>query len=153
MPTTYYSPIECPGGFTPFTDPTAIGTRVIPAALWWDGLTKQWQLDGDQWASVHPVDQGMMIGCCFRRGSVPSAPDVGHTVFEIGNLGAANLKDDVDSRMRSANPVARLIAAGQAEIDRVDVAVEPHGRLLVQVAYFNLVTDPGRKQPRNLKVP
>ena len=153
MPTTYLgAPIYLPGGFGPLQTPTVIGARTVPEALWWDGTTKQWQMDGDQWSSVHPVDQAMMLGCCFRLGSIPSAPDIGNTVFEINSLGSPNIRDDVEARIRIANPVARMITEGKAVIDSVDTEVQAGGRLLVQVAYFNLVTDPRKLSRKTLPV-
>ncbi len=151
--TVYLSPSETPAGFGPFQQPTPIGSRIVPTALQWDGATRQWVLSGDQFASVHPVDQAMMIGCCFRRGSVPSAPDVGNTVFEIRSLGSSNVRDDAESRIRSANPVARLLAEGKVAIKSVDAEVSQWGRLLVAVTYHNLVTDVRRRNPIKLTVP
>lgn len=138
-----YSPASSFAGFDPVADPSAAGSRVYPQATHFDANSKTLLLSGSAYASLHPVDSQMAIGLLFAQGRFLGDPTIGHTLHlvELGQP-TARLQRDVEERVRSANPVARLLSAGDVEILSVQVEQDASiGRLSVQTTYRNLRTD------------
>src|SRR5690242_18105687 len=129
-----------PAGFDPVTDPPARKVLRGPAAMAYDGASRDWPLNvQNNYRSVHPVDQQMALSVLVRKGTIASAPNVGSTLHEITHLSAKTLQSDVDNRVRTSEPAATLVRNGQAKIlrNRIDVS---GNALQVAVEYVNLAT-------------
>jgi hypothetical protein len=109
----------------------------MAAGFHYDGATKDWLLNSHgQISGVHPVDEGMAISILVPQGSVKSSPATGNTFLAIRYLGAKNLAEQVRSAVTSANPLARLVAAGDATIVNIQHEIR-NSRLWVSVDYVN----------------
>jgi hypothetical protein len=123
------------GGASVLTEYGALGAR---RALAYDATSRDWQVDDDgAWVAVHPVQQMIEIGCLFAKGEFSGAPECGHTLLECTATGS-RLHDDVESRIRTAEPIATVLASGEAVIDSVDAERDSVGALRVAVHYRNL---------------
>lgn len=91
----------------------------------------------------HWVDDAMWTICRTRKGSVRSAPQVGHTVQEIQYIDERTTKAQVVDRVKVA--ASNLLARNLVRIDTIDVDLSVQGAIIYQVNYTNLVTaKPGR---------
>lgn len=117
---------------------------LLPAAVYYDGVSKD--TIRDQYGvhrSVHPTDQGITMSLLVRRGSCKSAPDMGNDLHTIMDLKADDLAEQIRTVVNAAEPLARLVSAGKAQIVRIDYTAE-RGRLGVAVQYLN--TETGERQ-------
>jgi len=123
-------------------DPIVTGTPrtfTTPAAIRYDGASRSFVQDSaGLLTACHPVDRLMAIGLLVKRGSLASSPTTGHTLHEITDLGSPNLAREVSDRLTQAQPVARVLAAGDARIDSIEHEIRPHGGIAVAVHYTNL---------------
>ena len=142
--TMLYPASAGPAGFNPPEDPSTPRDVSYLAAIEYDGATKSFPQDAlGRLRELHPVDQMMAIGGLFPKGSVKSAPHIGHTLKEIPFLDAPNIAADIRDRVELAEPIATVLGRGDAEILRIDHWVQS-GKLAAAIYYFNLVTDPKR---------
>lgn len=135
-------PADSLAGYDAVADPTGAAERTYPAALHFDASSKTLLLSGAAYADLHPVDSQMAIGLLFAQGSFLGDTTIGHTLRQV-QLGqpAARLQRDVESRVRTANPIARLLANGDVEILSVQAEQNARvGRLSVLTHYRNLRT-------------
>jgi hypothetical protein len=135
-------------------DPVIPGSdprKTIVAAMRYEGLTKDWELDANEnFAAVTPNEQAIVLAIAVKQGELRSSPTTGNTLHEILYLGSPNLGTDITNRVLSANPIARLIAAGSVSIDRIDYQVSTNpgaGRLKVAVYFRDLDVDPNKLNP------
>jgi hypothetical protein len=138
-----FTPFESPAGFDPVADPPASESSTYPAALHFDASSKTYLLDGTAYKELHPIDSQMAIGLLFAQGSFLGDKTIGHTLRDV-QLGqpTARLQRDVEERVRSANPVKRLLANGDVKIVSVQVGQNRRvGRLYVWTSYKNLRAD------------
>ena len=136
-----------PAGHDPIV-PSTPNDATYPAALRYDGYTKNWLFDdANRMRAITPVAQKMAIGLCFRKGSIKGAPQVGNTYYQIQYVDADNLALDIEQRTRSAVPVAQCLADREAEIIRIEHWVNrTTGQLIIAVDFYDLIADPERSQ-------
>ncbi len=142
MGATDYTPADSLAGYDAVAAPSEAVDRTYPAALHFDASSKALLLTGTAYSDMHPVDSQMAIGLLFAQGSFLGDTTIGHTLRHV-QLGqpAARLQRDVESRVRRANPVARLLARGDVEILSVQAEQNARvGRLSVLTQYRNLRT-------------
>jgi len=115
-----------------------------PAAIRFEGASRDWVLDqnGD-YRRVTPNEQAVVLALSVRRGALKSSPNVGNTLLDIQYLGGVKLGADIEDRVRIANPIARLLAAGAISIDRIDHETR-NGKLAVAVYFRDLQVDKNR---------
>ena len=140
MPTSSTAPSAGPAGHAPPSPRGEPQAYTGPVAVEFDGATRDWVVTDGDWQAIHPVDQQVAFGLMMERGKLKSAPDVGHTLREIRYLGGENLGADVRDRVRTANPIAQLIADEDIAVDRIEHSSEG-GRLAVAFYYVNLRQD------------
>lgn len=118
---------------------------VANGAIRYEGSTRGWvRAEDGQYVKLHPIEQAVALAMCTRKGSLKSAPQVGNTLSQIEYLGAPDIGADVEDRVRNANPLAALVAAGDIEITKIDHD-ETNG-LTVVVYFKNLrATDPSKE--------
>lgn len=137
-----------PNGIAPAgADPVQTGYTVRPlrpVALRFEGATRDWSLDtATNYRAVTPVEQGVALSLCVKQGDIKSSLTTGNTLHEIEYLGGAELGADIRDRVVTANPLARYLAEGQAEIVRIDHEEAPSG-FKVAVYFRDLTADPNR---------
>lgn len=136
-----YAVGEGPFGFDPVvtSDPRPVGRA--PAAQLYDAATRDFPLDSDgNFEAMHPVDQGVVLALATRRGSILSAPDVGHTLHQLDRSRSHDLQYQVELRVEAAMPLAGLLADGSVTTLRIDYDVTYQGRISVAYHYRNNVT-------------
>ena len=139
MPAGDYPAGAGPAGFDPVSDPLARRVFRGPAAMAYDGASRDWPLTPqNNYRSVHPVDQMMALSVLVRKGSIASAPIVGSTLHEIAYLNE-KLEGDVADRVKTSEPAATLLKGGRAAIKQIQVERTRSGFKTV-VSYVNLVT-------------
>jgi hypothetical protein len=130
-----------PAGFDPIRNGSSVSVNA-PNAIRYEGATRDWPLDANgQYQRIHWVEQAFALGCCTRKGKIKSAPNVGHTLFELKVLGGLNLSAEIEDRLRNAIPIASLLKNREAEITRIEHSSNPQGQLRVAVYFKNLVVD------------
>ena len=118
---------------------TAVTTRSAPAALAFDGSSRNFKLDSDgQYESAHPIDARVFNLLRIAAGSIRSAVDVGQTVRAIRYIDQRTIRATIEDRVRTV--LAPMIAAGEIRLLTVDIDTETRGRVLFAVNYVNLVT-------------
>lgn len=130
-----------PAGYDPAVGAPAGAVRTIPAALLYDGASRDFPLDASQggppyqYAAVHPVDQQVALRLQLQYGSVRSAPAVGAKfhLIPLDDRAAASAANEVD------RVLADLVAAGAVTVLRVTVVARlvVTGSLVVIVDYRN----------------
>jgi len=132
-----------PAGADPIQSGTPNGI-VEPTAIRYEGASKDFALDAaGNYRRVHPVDQAVAIGMMVRQGQLKSSPTIGNTLDQITYLTGPNLKSNVENRVRTANPIAALLASGSISIDHIDHNTTG-GKLVAVLYYRNLKLDPNR---------
>lgn len=112
----------------------------LPAAPYYDGRTKDTKLD--QYGvhrGIHPADSGMAMSLMVKKGSNKAAPNQGHTLAEIRDLKAADLAEQIRTRVEAAEPLARLVSERKVNITKIDHWAA-RGKLAVVVHYLNIAT-------------
>ena len=127
------------------SDPAVQNTP--PASIYLDLGTQDARVEGGLWASMHPVDQAVQLSFGVRRGTLRSAPNVGHELNEIRVLGNARFEGDVRAAARDAFPFARLVDDGSITHLATEVQRGKAGEFKVLVSYINnqLPRAPGQK--------
>lgn len=137
-----------PGGIGPAgVAPTVSGhttTPKRPVAIRYEGVTRDWAHDADaNYKAVTPVEQGVALALCVKQGDIKSSPTTGNTLHEIEYLGGPDLGADIRDRVLTSNPLARLIADGEAEVTKIDHEEAPNG-FKVAVYFKDLTADKNR---------
>ena len=125
-------PLILPSGRRPY----------LPAAPIYDGATRDWLLDSSgSYRGLHPVDLGMAMSFCQRKGDCKSAPQVGHELHLIPFLDAPGIDAVVQDKVYDAYPCSQYIANGRVKINSIqrETRNESNG-LAVVVNYTNLET-------------
>lgn len=113
----------------------ANGRPKPPRALLWNHETHDYDRDDDgQYVESHPVDAAVDLALTVRRGSLPSAPDVGHDLAGIEPIGP---RRDAKARAAVRKALQRLIARGDITILEIAVDGTDAGLLYVAVTYTN----------------
>ncbi len=149
-PSSAYLPITTPAGFAPTYRVEQPVVRELPAAQLYDGFTKQWTVLNGAWSAATPAQQAMAAGCLFRKGSITSAPLIGHTYHEV-DVPDNQLLDDVTQRTREAEPIKTALANGWVHIQKVE-AERQRGRLSIRVSFYDLTVDPTKTRLLNLSI-
>lgn len=140
-----------PAGADPVTS-TFAPRQKRPAAIRYEGATSDFELDHDgNYQAVTPVEQAVALSLSIRQGDIKSSPTTGNTLHEIVYLDSATLGADIDDRVRRSNPLARLLADGQAEIVRIDHEIGKQG-FKVAVYFRDLTADKTRTIRRDASV-
>lgn len=127
-----------PAGFGAAGDATPYVEPSLPVALQYDGATGDWIIDsGGEYATVHPVDQGVALALCVPRGSIRYARSVGSDIKEIDDLSEPGLRGRVEDAVKTAIPLASYLADGSVTIRSIDYETRPAGGLVVRVVYQN----------------
>lgn len=122
-------------GHPPLPTPSDAPAQSAPLALYYDPVTKDAVvLPTGELAGVHYVDARVALKLSIPRGSIPSVPELGHTLREIQYL-ADDLTSQVTNRVREA--IADDVREGDIAIDRIDVQRGARG-FACAVYYRNL---------------
>ncbi|MBA2687504.1 MAG: hypothetical protein H0U64_05340 [Gemmatimonadaceae bacterium] len=137
-----------PAGIQPAgADPIQTGYSTKPkrpTAMRYEGATRDWALDElDNYKAVTPTEQAVVLSICVRQGDIKSSPKTGSTLQEIVYLGGEDLGADIRDRVLTSNPLARLIADGQAEVTDIRHEETPSG-FKVAVYFKDLTADKSR---------
>lgn len=115
-----------------------------PAAMRYEGFTRDWALDAEaNYKAVTPVEQAVVLSICVRQGDIKASPTTGSTLQEIVYLGGDDLGADIRDRVLTSNPLARLIADGEAEVVDIRHEEAPSG-FKVAVYFKDLTADKSR---------
>jgi hypothetical protein len=129
---------ESPCGLDTQT-PTAPRNVTPPAALAFNGITKDFSLDANGlYESAHPVDSRFFNVMRIAANSIRSAQDVGHTVGSIAYIDKRTVQASVENRVRVA--AADMVNAGLVRIRDIELDTSVRGRIAYAVHYVNLVT-------------
>lgn len=91
--------------------------------------------------SMHPIDVGVRLAMFVQQGELRSSPETGNTLLKLDSLGTDRLQSEVESCVRSSNPIARYLREKSIEILRIESDFIPGiGALLVALTYRNLET-------------
>lgn len=128
-----------PCGMDPLPPPVPPRSVTPPAALRFDGASKDFLLDAEgHYLAIHPVDQAVAIALLVGLGTVTSAPGVGAAFRQIKRI-TPSTKTQAEDMARSA--LAKLTRAKKIQILDIEVEVQlPQGAVRVAVSYANLVT-------------
>jgi hypothetical protein len=135
-----YPPATTLAGFGPVVANDA-NRRALPPAPLVDKASREVPLETTGLVkALHPVDSQVSIGLGFRQGTIGGDPTIGHS-FHLVSLAQpqAQLQADVEQRARAANPIKRLLDAGDIEIISVQAERLPSG-LQVVTHYRNMRT-------------
>jgi hypothetical protein len=137
-----------PAGYAPAgVAPSESGyttTPKRPVAIRYEGSTRDWALDSAaNYKAVTTVEQGVALSLCVKQGDIKSSPTTGNTLHEIEYLGGSDLGADIRDRVLTSNPLARLIADGEAEVTRIDHEEAMNG-FKVAVYFKDLTADKNR---------
>lgn len=139
-----------PAGFAPILAPSVKLATTPPRATNYDPVTKTFTSTNGYYDSIHPVDQAVAIALLFPKGSLKSAPDVGHTFQQLGRNSGVRLVADAEDRARLA--LKKLVDAGSISIGNVDVDASIRGQVKIAVTYTNLVTGAVKKKTANVSI-
>lgn len=123
---------------------SALARPTAPAALAFDGLKKDFELDDDgRFVGSHPVDAKVFILCRTAIGSIKSASTTGQTLSNLEFIDKQRIQAQAEDAFRVV--LAPVIAAGEIELLDIEVDATIRGRVLVRPNYKNLVS--GRPRP------
>lgn len=109
--------------------------HVRPAAIFFDGATRDWPLDADgHYIGIHPVDAAMQMAVMVGVGTLPASTTTGNTLPSNEYLDPRTIDAKVKDAIRIATK--RLVDRGDVTIDSVTPEIRG-GSLFVEVAYFN----------------
>lgn len=138
--TSEYHPVG-PAAFSAPDKPSAAPVKVnVPARrLYSNPLDYRTGPDG-RLVSDHPVNQGMALSMSVRKGSIRSAPNVGHELHKV-EIGTERTAADVRDRVLVAYPLSRYVSEGSVEILSITHEEQDVGRLIVSVLFRNTKTN------------
>ncbi len=124
-------------GGDPVSDPSVSTTTTPPAAARFDAGKKDFLLNASGfYEAVHPVDQEFALRLSIRRGSISSAPDVGHRIRDLKRIGGTGFEAKVRDCVTEA--VKPMTSRGDVEIVSITLDTSQRGQLVVVVVYRNL---------------
>ncbi len=128
-----------PAGEDPLAAASAPRSVTPPAALWFDGATRDFLLDSQgRYLGIHPVDQRAALALLIAYGTISSAPTTGNKVRRIQKI-IRSTPDQVRDYVSQC--LDSLIRAGDIVVR--DVQVETNrlvGSITLAVSYTNLRT-------------
>jgi hypothetical protein len=137
---TLYPAGISPAGWAPVSDLSEKAVRDPLGPVEYKPRTRDFAGTDGKWASLHWVDQQVELALLIRKGYLRSAPEVGHTFFEIRRLTPTTIQADVEDRVRLA--LVRLLSRTPPAVQVVrvltDVATKP--QLRIAVDYINMIT-------------
>lgn len=142
-----------PAGYDPIPSPgeANVGRRARARKI--DGATGDFVLDdAGVWVPCDPIEQGVALSLCIRRGTIKSAPLVGHTLDRIRVINPQTIAADIRDRVRDAYPLRLYLAAGTVALDKIDHVLLAAGGFTVAAYYRNLRVDPNRRIPVEARV-
>lgn len=126
-------------GFAPVIPPGAPRRVSPPAALLFDGASRDFPLDENGfYRESHPVDQEVSLALCISRGAIASASSVGNKLRTISRVSQSVAEALARSYIRDA--LASLVSRKAIEVQNVTIDTTVPGRLLFAVTYLNLET-------------
>lgn len=129
---------DSPAGFDPVESSPARGLDRAPAAVEFDGATRDFVLKADgNFAALHPVDQGVALAILVQKGSIKSAPAIGNELGSIEDLASPRLEQQVRARIDESFPLSTFLADGSVTTLNVEWEVRESGGLLVAYTYRN----------------
>lgn len=128
-----------PCGMDPLPPPVPPRAVTPPAALRFDGATKDFLLDAEgHYLAIHPVDQAVALALLVGLGTAPSAPAVGAAFRQIKRITPST---KVQATNMATAALAALVRAGKVGVLSIAVEVRlPQGATLIAVTYQNLLT-------------
>ena len=106
-----------PMGYSPSVPPNAPRDVRPPAALYFDGQTRDFPLDENGfYREVHPVDQKVELQLSLPRGAIASTPGIGNHLRTIQRVRPSVAETLCRSFIREA--LADLLSAKSADQDR-----------------------------------
>lgn len=129
-----------PAGYDPVIPPDAPRRVRPPAALRYDGATRDFLLDANGfYEEIHPVDQKVALALCISRGAVAAVPELGNQLRTIRRTSRAVAETIAKQFVREA--LADLTRGKSITIEDITVQTDVPGRLLVFVLYRNIELD------------
>jgi len=126
-----------PMGYSPSVPPNAPRDVRPPAALYFDGQTRDFPLDENGfYREIHPVDQKVALQLSLPRGAIASVPGIGNKLRTIQRVRASVAETLCRSHIREA--LAELLSTKSIEIQQIKIDPDVPGRLLFAVTYLNL---------------
>jgi phage gp46-like protein len=126
-------------GFAPIIPPNAPRRVSPPAALLFDGSSRDFPLDENGfYQESHPVDQEVSLALCISRGAIASASGVGNKLRTISRVSQSVAEALARAYIRDA--LASLVSRKAIEVQNVTIDTTVPGRLLYAVTYLNLET-------------
>lgn len=126
-----------PAGYDPVVPPNAPRDVRPPAALLFDGETRDFPLDANGFYSeVHPVDQKVELALCISREAIAAAPEIGNKLRTIQRVKSTVAETLARNYIREV--LADLLASKAIRIENIELDVSVPGRLLFAVTYTNL---------------
>lgn len=130
-----YSAGYGPAGFDPAQDPTVLSSDIQGAVLFWDPATSDFQtLDTGLLATIHEVDQEVVLALTIPLGSIPSSPETGSR-FHLLPLGKTI---QADCEREASYALRRVLARNDIKIVSVKQEIVNRSALWVRVDYINL---------------
>ncbi len=77
-------------------------TQNAPKALKFNPATRDFDITEGVYAALHPVDQRVALALTIELGSLPSAPNVGHTLRKMRRSSGPTIEADARDRVRQA---------------------------------------------------
>jgi hypothetical protein len=126
-----------PAGYDPVVPPNAPRDVRPPAALMFDGQTRDFPLDDNGfYREVHPVDQRVALALSISRGAIASVPGIGNKLRTIQRV-RPNVAETL-ARNYINEALAELLRAKSIHIEKITIDTGVAGRLLFAVTYLNL---------------
>lgn len=126
-----------PAGYDPVIPPSAPRNVYPPAALRFDGQTRDFPLNANGfYENSHPVDQEVSLALCVSRGAIASASNVGNKLRTISRVSPTVA--ETLARTYINEGLAPLVAAKSIQVDNITIDTSVPGRLLFAVTYLNL---------------
>lgn len=105
----------------------------------------RYELDANgNWRRGTAVEQGVALSLSVKRGSIPSAPTVGHDLDQVP-LGQPNTEAAVRDAVRQSYPLSDYLQRGLVETISISHEERPNGGLLVQYEYRELGSDENKR--------
>jgi hypothetical protein len=129
---------KSPAGIAPVSPYSTAPTKAIAAEVQYLGQSADYnEIPAD------PIDVDVALSLSIPRGSCRHAPDLGNLLHTISPLGQPDEQQRADEYVRTSNPLAQRIAAGDVTIRSVDTQHAESG-LIVTVGYRNMRRNPNQ---------
>lgn len=128
-------------------------TRRLDVATFFDlSVRDAVLLEDGRITAAHPVDQQVQMSFAIERGTLRSAPEIGHTLRQLRRGNRQQVTQDFIARVLDAQPYAQLILEQKIEHLGVELTVPASGAVFGFIKYRNLRRSPSdvTTQPINL---